>query len=213
MLGCLRRIGCLIVLVVLVLAAWLFRDRWWPRVFGATASPAAVWEPVTVQGGANAASALATLGRTNGPVFVNLKAADIAGMLVGAEGPLPSSIQGAEAAVDGDQVRLRATIALDDIKGLDALGPLGDLLGKREQIALGGMLDVVGPGTAELRVTSVQVGQFPVPQSAIPALITRLTRGHRAAGAAPNGVAFPVPPYVGDIRIGKGKVTVYKNVS
>src|SRR5512143_3077265 len=120
MLGCLRRIGCLIVLLVLAVVAWLLRDRWVPVVFGTRTATTAVWEPATPEGATRARSALESLGKKSGPVFVNLKAEDVAGLLLAeSAGHLPASVQGVEATVEGDQVHLRGTMSLEDIKGLD----------------------------------------------------------------------------------------------
>jgi hypothetical protein len=214
MFGCLRRIGCLVILAIAVPAAWLTRDRWQPVLFGDKAAPAAAWQPITDAGAAHANALLESLGRTSGPVFANLTAAEAAGLFVaGGLGQLPASVHGAEAAVAGDQVRVRATISLDDIKGLDVLGPFGDFVNKRERIELGGTLDVVSPGVAQLRVESAQIGELPIPRQAIPKLLARLAQQARPAGVAPNGIGFRLPPHVADVRVAKGRVTLYKNVS
>ena len=214
MFGCLRRLGCLLILAVIVVAAWLLRDRWEPAVFGGGRSSAATWQPITAVGGKRASTVLESLGRQAGPVFANLTAAEVAGLfLAGGAGQFPSSVQGAEATVVGDQVKLRASLSLDDIKGLDLLGPFGDFLGKRERFELGGTLDIVSPGLAQLRVESAQIGELPIPKAAIPKLLARLARDARPVGVAPNGIAFRVPAYIGDVRVSKGRITLYKNVS
>ncbi len=214
MFGCLRRIGCLVVLAIIAVCGWIFRDRWMPMVFGKPRPVTATWEGVTPERATKARDALQSLGQKSGPVFTNLKAADIAAVLLdGSAGTLPSSVQGAEATVEGDQVHLRATINLDDIKGLDILGPFGDFVGKRERFELGGTLGVVSSGVGEFRVESARIGDLPIPRQAIPKLLQRLQRGTRPPGLADNGVPFKLPAYVGDIRVGKGRVTLYKNVS
>ena len=214
MFGCLRRLGCLVVFAAIAVAAWIWRDRWEPVVFGGKSAVAATWEPITAEGGKRAGATLESLGSKSGPVFANLTAAQVAGLfLSGGAGQFPSSVQGAEATVVGDQVHLRATIALDDIKGLDALGPFGDFVNKRERFELGGTVDIVRPGLAQFRVESAQIGELPIPRAAIPKLIARFARQARPPDVAPNGIAFRVPAYVGDVRVGKGKITLYKNVS
>lgn len=214
MFGCLRRIGCLVVLAVLIAGGWIFRDRWMPRVFGESRPVTTHWEPVTAEGGARARRAVESLGSKAGPVFVNLKPSELAGLLLSATGEhLPSSVQDAEVTIGGEQIHLRATVALDDIRGLDILGPFADFTGKRERIALAGTLDVVSPGLAEFQVASAQIGELPIPRAAIPKLLARLARDPRPDGVSPNGIPFKVPAYVGDVRVGKGKVTLYKNVT
>lgn len=213
MLGCLRRLGCLVILVAIVVVAWLFRDRWVPRVFGERNLAAGTWQPITAEGGKRASSTLESLGRKSGPVFVNLTAAELAGLfLSGGAGQFPPSVQHAEATVVGDQVHLRATIALEDIKGFD-LGPFAAFANKDERFELGGTLDIISPGLAQLRVESAQIGDLPIPKPAIPKLLSRLGRDARPAGVAPNGIGFRVPPWIGDVRVNKGRITLYKNVS
>ena len=46
----------------------------------------------------------------------------------------------------------------------------------------------------------------------IPRLVREIDRRPRAGGLADNALPLPVPPYVSDIRIANGKVTLYKNV-
>ena len=52
--GCIARIGCLILLVLLAIGAWFTRDRWLSKVPGNTTavSTAPVWEPLTPAAGA-----------------------------------------------------------------------------------------------------------------------------------------------------------------
>ena len=105
---------------------------------------------------------------------------------------------------------MRALVALDDIRGLDALGPLSGLLDKRERIEFTGTMSVVRPGLGEFRVASVQVAHLSLPRAAIPRLLSRLDASVRPAGVAPNGIAIPIPDYIGDVRVARGQVTLYR---
>ena len=62
-------------------------------------------------------------------------------------------------------------------------------------------------------IESAQIGEFPIPTPAIPKLLARFGRDARPAGVAPNGVGFEVPSYIGDVRVAKGRITLYKAVS
>ncbi|MBV6520232.1 MAG: hypothetical protein MNPFHGCM_00337 [Gemmatimonadaceae bacterium] len=213
MFGCLRRLGCLGIVLAIAIAAWLLRDRWMPLVFGDRASGSATWAPVTPEGGKEATAALESLGRKNGPVFVNLTAAQFAGILLsGAGGALPTSVHSAEAAVVGDQVRVRASIDLDDIKGLDVLGPFSGFANRRETFELGGTLSIADPGTAQWHVTSARIGQLPIPTAGIPTLLQAVGQGVKTPNASSGAIAFPVPRTVGDVRVARGRITVYRNV-
>jgi hypothetical protein len=65
---------------------------------------------------------------------------------------------------------------------------------------------------AEYRVETARIGDLPIPQAMIPKLLARVSRAEREAGVAPNGVPFDVPAYVADVRVARGRVTLYKNV-
>lgn len=72
-----RRIGCLIIIVILVIAAWLTRARWLPllpyRISGRSApAPTSTWQPMTVSGAARARDALERLNQPNGPAVAAL---------------------------------------------------------------------------------------------------------------------------------------------
>jgi hypothetical protein len=56
------------------------------------------------------------------------------------------------------------------------------------------------------------LGQVVIPSGMIPRLIRQIDTGPRPGGLADNALPLPVPPYVSDIRIANGKVTLYKNV-
>src|SRR5689334_11492721 len=132
MFGCLRRIGCLFVLCVAAVAAYLMRDTWMPylpRVGNAPARTApgagARWEPVSDDAAGRARRAVESLGKRNGPVFVNISPGDLASYLyIALAAQLPPSADSIEATTIGNQVYFRATVALDDFKAAGSLGPL-----------------------------------------------------------------------------------------
>src|SRR3982751_854007 len=144
MFGCLRRIGCLIVLCIAVVAAYLVRDRWLPYLprFGSSAkttvaAPGLDWEPVSDEAAARARRAIESLGRRSGPVFVNMPAGDLASYFyIALAQQLPPSADSIEAAAVGNRMYVRAVISLDDFKAADALGPLSGFVGRRERLQM-----------------------------------------------------------------------------
>jgi len=52
--GCIARLGCLILLVCLGIGAWFTRDKWLPRITGkpVVTRTASGWEPLTPEAGA-----------------------------------------------------------------------------------------------------------------------------------------------------------------
>ena len=115
-----------------------------------------------------------------------------------------------EAAVDSAMVRVRALVELDDLRDLDALGPLAGILDKRTRIELTGTMDVLRPGLGEFRVASVKIADLSLPRSAIPRLLARLDKTVRPEGVAPDGIAITIPEYIGDVRISRGEITLYR---
>jgi hypothetical protein len=211
--SCLGRLGCLFLVLVGGALAYLTRDRWVPRVFGDRATAPVTWEPVTGPGARKAGDAVASLGEPSGPAYVNVSAAELAALMVESSGHhLPAALDSVQAAIDNETVRVRALVKLDDIRGLDALGPLSGLLDKRERIEFTGTLAVIRPGLGEFRVASVQVADLSLPRAAIPKLLARLDATARPGGVAPDGIAITIPDHIGDVRVARGQVTLYRRV-
>jgi len=211
MFGCLGRLGCLAVLLLAGAYAFLTRERWLPRVLGQPGAAPVTWESVNEAGARKPGEALASLRQKGGPAFVTVSAAELATMMVeSSEHRLPAALDSVQAAVDGDRVRVRALVKLDDIRGLEALGPLSGLLDNRERIELTGTLRVLSPGLGEFRVASVKIADLSLPQAAIPRLLSRLDSRKRPLLVAPDGIPITIPDYIGDVRVAGGQVTLYK---
>jgi hypothetical protein len=144
-------------------------------------------------------------------VFETLPAGDLVSLaaseLAVRVGGSPDSIA---ARVDGDRLTTRARVDFSSIRG--KLGPLAGVMRDREMVELSGTFHMLQPGLGEFEVQSAKVGQVTLPQGMIPRLIQELDHGKRPAGLRSNALPLPMPPYVSDIRIANGKVTLYKNV-
>jgi len=218
--GCLRSIGCLVLLVVLGAAAWLFRGEWEPVVrrvaTGSLSSPdqtAVHWEPISAQGSSRARDAVDRLGAKSGPVFANVAPGDLASYVFDALAKqLPPSASDVEAAAIGEQLAIRADVRLADFGGPASFGPVAGMLSDREPIQFTGTLAITQPGLAEFQVTSVRIKDFAVPSAMIPSLLARMSRAPRPPGTSPNGLPFAVPRYIADVRVHDGKITLYKTV-
>jgi hypothetical protein len=218
MFGCLRRIGCFFIVCIAAVAAYLVRDRWLPYLPNISngprttrSGPMARWEPVSDDAAARARRAVESLGRRNGPVFVNLPPGDLASYFyIALAEQLPPSADSIEAATVGNRMYVRAVISLDDFKAADALGPLGGVLGRRERLQMGGTFSVIRPGLAQFLVEDVRLGELPIPRSAIPKLLRQIRRGTMPPGVSESGLPFVVPTYLGDARVADGKITLYK---
>lgn len=211
--GCIARLGCLVLLALLAAIGWLTRDRWMSRFNRSAADTtyAERFEPVTASGATSARRAVESLGKPSGPVFVNMSGAELAALAVEQViAQLPGKADSVEAGVFGDQLTMRAVVPLSAIGGAAQLGPLAAMLGDRERLQLSGGLRVVRPGLGEYQVRELKLGSLSVPQGMIPKLVPRLTRGARPDGLAPTGIPLTIPRSIGDVRLSRGHVTLYK---
>ena len=212
MFGCLGRLGCLAVVLIVALGAWWFRDEWYPRVFdrgGEQVSLAtAVWQPVTPEAAAAGRRKITQLGAGGGPASVVLQPAEIAGYVL-EEATRGLAMDGAEAAVTGDRVYVRSALRLRELGG-DALGPLAEMLGERDSVLLGGTLEVLEPGRGQFRVAEVRVRELSLPAAVVPRLLRRMRSEGAPAGLADDALELPVPAGVGDVRVARGRVTLYR---
>ena len=132
--GCIARLGCLVVLAIACIGGWFTRDRWLPERFRTTPRVVATtWQPVTAAGAERTRAALAKLSETRGPVFQNLSAGDVASYAFAEFGKrVGGSADSVAARVDGERMTMRASVRLADLKG--KLGPLGGMLADRETV-------------------------------------------------------------------------------
>jgi hypothetical protein len=211
--GCIARIGCLILLVCLAIGAWFTRDRWLPKITGkpVVTSTTPGWEPLTPEAGATGKRKLEELARPSGPVFTNLSATEVASYVFQTLArTIPAKADSAEAAVIGDALFVRAVVPVREIAGTGVLGPLAGLLNDRERLQLGGTFHVIRPGLSEFEVREIKLRDFKVPTGAIPRLVRELSHGERPAGIAANALPVTTPNSLGDVRIANGQVTLYK---
>lgn len=216
--GCIARLGCLVILLIAGIAGYLTRGLWLDKVMNRTASSAesrpATWEPLTAQDARSAQQSVESLGRTNGPQYVNLTGAELGSFVWRAiTGRAPEPSDSVEAMVRDDQVLVRANVRLRELGIAQQLGPLAAVLGDRERLELGGTLRVLRAGLAEFDVRSLQAGSLRVPAAAIPKLVPRLSSLPRPEGMSPTGVPVRTPPGVGDVRVARGYVTLYRSTA
>ncbi|MGH7604487.1 MAG: hypothetical protein ACRENK_10890 [Gemmatimonadaceae bacterium] len=113
----------------------------------------------------------------------------------------------------GDRLYVRSEVDLKDFGGAGQLGTLGMLLGSRDSVLLGGTIQMLKPGVAQFLVQQLKLGRLDVPQGLIPRLIAQMKKkGKQVEGIAPNGLPMVMPPYISDVRIANGKITLYKSV-
>ncbi|MFL5575459.1 MAG: hypothetical protein ACJ79S_05765 [Gemmatimonadaceae bacterium] len=219
MLGCLRRLGCIVLVLLLLCAvAWFTRDRWYPRLRGATGTAAApstaiVWEPLTAEGAERARQAVASLDRRSGPAFATTRPGDISAyVFTGVARQLPPSAEDVRAAAIDDRLYVKALVDLNDFGGGKVLGPLAGFLGDRDTVQLGGDFEILRPGLAQFRVREIRLRELSVPRRLIPRLVAQIRRGGHPEGVADDALPLVVPRSIGDVRVARGRVVLYKTV-
>jgi hypothetical protein len=213
--GCIGRLGCLIMVALLAIGAFFTRDQWLPRLTGrpiaSESAAVSVWQPLSPEAGARGKQKIDELASPSGPVFSNLTASEVASYVFQTVArTIPASADSAEAAVIGDALYVRAVLPVREIAGTGVLGPLGGLLNDRERLQLGGTFRVIRPGLSQFEVREIKLRDFKVPTGAIPRLLQQLSRGNRPEGVASNAIAVTTPRTLADVRIANGRVTLYK---
>lgn len=208
--GCAGRVGCGVLILAALVAAWY----WYARVDRAPQRPAPargiVWEPVTPDGAQRTRTALETLAQPRTTSAV-VSAGDVASYIFfSLANRLPEASQDIEAAVIGDRLAVRAVVPLREIGANRVLGPLAAMLSDRDSIQFSGTLRVAQPELGEYRVRDLRVAQLRVPSGLIPRVLRQIDHGDRPPGITPDALALPVPVVVRDIRIADGLITLYK---
>lgn len=213
--GCVRRLGCLAVIVLALVAGWVMRGRMFPRRDRppAAADSTIVWEPLTETRAAKGREAVLKLARPAGPAFVSVSGGEVASYIMTAlMKQLPKSADSVEAAVIADRLHVRASVRIAELGGAPAIGPLGSMLRERERVTFGGTFEIVRPGLVQYRLYELKVREFSLPRRLIPTIVARIGRGTRPEGVAPEALPLEIPRYIGDVRIGNGKVTLYRTL-
>lgn len=211
--GCLKKLGCLVVLLALVAAgAWYwYYGRKAARAGSSAIANSSAWQPLTPGGAQRAKAGLIRLQSPRGPQSFTVAPGDLAAYIVQElSRTLPSTADSIEAAAINDRLCVRAVIRVSDLGDKGQLGPLAMLLGDRERLQLCGTLRIIRPGSAELQVKELRIGNFNVPQPLIPRLVRQISRGTRPEGLSDDGLPLRTPDYVGDVKVENGQITVYK---
>src|SRR5262249_17500986 len=125
--GCLARLGCLILIVCLGVGAWLTRAMWLPDTFREHPPVAAkAWQPISEPGAARARAALDKLSQPRGPVYQTVAAGDVASLAFAQTIGQKGEVDSVEARIDGAAMLVRARVATGTFR--DKLGPLAGIV-------------------------------------------------------------------------------------
>jgi hypothetical protein len=180
---------------------------------GSEKSPASEtqWTALSAAGAERGREAVAKLNQKNGPAYVNVGAADLASFVLDSilHGFSPRA-SGAQAIAKDERLYMKAMVTAADLGGPKTLGPLSGLLEGKQELTVGGRLEVLSPGKAQFRVEEISLGELALPRAVIPRLVARIGVRDRTAGTPGDAIPVIVPASLADVRVNKGHVTLYK---
>lgn len=212
--GCLRKIGCLVLIIVLIGVGFLGRGLWLPKVRKSNDTAAAsTWQPLTQAGASRAQRVLQQLSQPAGPPSVNVAAADLISYIVQQlSSALPESADSIQAAAIDDRLCVRAVIKTTDFADTKTLGPLAMMLQEREPVQMCGVIHIIAPGKGELQIKEFKVRELGIPGPAIPRLVRQMSPPNRPEGLSDNGLPLETPVYIGEVTVKNGQVVISKQV-
>lgn len=206
--GCLTfpfRVLGFFLLLLLLLAGWLYRDRlleWGRSATGSRPAAAAVGIP-SPRGLARARAALQRLqqGRADSVV---LDADASASLMAQALGPLiADQLDSLRVRLSNGRLGVDASLRTARLPR-ELLGPLAIAVRSREPVSAAGAVRMTGPGRAEWEIDRASIRDIPLPREAMPRLL-----GRALGDTARRVLPLMLPAGVQDIRIRPDGVTLY----
>lgn len=192
MIGCLRRVIGLLLLVIILLAAWLFRDRIrdkWREVRGLREDALVPSEQLADMSRARLDSLQA--GQLERAAFSQVELQSL--LQYGFVGLVPGFVDSARVELDRDQIRLRARVPLDKLPRVDELGEAASFLPDTSELTLAGTLLPLDSGRVAFAVDAVTAARIPLPQRFVPGALRRLGRTDEP-GLPADAIALRLPP-------------------
>ena len=213
MTGCFKNvfagIGCLVVAILIGVAAWYFRADLVDGYHRLVGSEATDPGSITVAYPSDADLRVAErrereITERDGPSRITMSPEQMASIVQDRLPPQAKrALDSLGVILERDRFSIQADL-LTEIFGRDLLGPLQGIIDPREPIRISGPLDMPGPGVVAWNVDEFVISSFPFPGPAIPLLVDRLTGGT-------DGVfLIAVPPTVGSVRVRSSGVTFYR---
>ena len=207
--GCLRRLGCLVILLAAVVAGWLYRDRivaLWHRLRGVPAAAPVTYAAPAPGAAREGEGALERLARRGGPAYVDVTAAELASLIEEhLQGPGGRILDSVGVALGEQRVEVRGSLDVSAVPRR-LLGPLAEGLGRREPVVAGGVLAARPDGRVAWTIDALEIRDFPFPRAVIPAILhaMNLTDGRDAS------VPIPFTEGVGDVRVSPSGIRLYR---
>jgi hypothetical protein len=191
LLGCMRRIVSLVLLVVLALVAWHYRDTImakWHELRGAPADTGAASADAARTG----EEKLRALELPYPPTRTALSGAELQALLQTRFSKiLPRWVDSARIRLEGDRVRLSGRVPVDHLPQIKSLGEVAGLLPDTAEVAVNGQVIPLDHGRVALAVDQVTAAHIPLPRRLIPEVLGGLRKGD--ASVPPDALPLPLP--------------------
>ena len=115
-------------------------------------------------------------------------------------GFFPEYVSDVTASVSEEQFHLAGRVATKSVPGLERLGPAASFLPDTAAVSTSGRLDGLETGRGVYYIESLQIGALPLPDAWRDDLIAEI-KGASDDGLPVNAVAFELPPFVTDIGV------------
>ncbi|HEX2168094.1 MAG TPA: hypothetical protein VHG09_12750 [Longimicrobiales bacterium] len=189
--GCLRRAIALLMVLLLLAGAWMFRDRIRTAWNDWRGTEEEVLEP-SAELAAGAEARLDSL-RAGTATSVSLSAIELESLLLHTyRGVLPAFLDSPQVSLDGDQLQLRARVPIDKLPRVDGFGEAAAFLPDTTELAVSGKLIPLDSGRIGFGIDDVSAARVPLPERFIAGALTRLGRRDEA-GLPDDAIAVPLP--------------------
>jgi hypothetical protein len=190
--GCARRVITVVVLVVVLGAAFLFRDRLytaWQDLRG-TRDPSLVASPELADSAERKLSAL----RDGSQEQAVLSALELESLLMYRyQGTLPAFLGSPSIELQGERLRLRARVPVDMLPDVEGLGAAAAFLPDTAELTVAGRLLPLQSGRVAFAIDDVSAQRFPLPRRLYPGALERIGRRDEP-GLPRDAMALPLPP-------------------
>lgn len=189
--GCMKKVVLLVVLVVLLGGAWLFRDRLLTMLPGF--GPAAEDGEQPTLALAEAAGEKLDALRTGAESRTALSAIELESLLLFRyRGVLPGFMDSTQIDLVQDQLQLRARVPVDKLPTVEGLAEAAAFLPDTAELTVTGRLLPLESGRVAFAVDQVSAARFPLPSRLVPGALSRLGRVDEP-GLPPDAMALPLP--------------------
>ncbi len=186
----------LLVLIVLVAAAWLLWARWFrqrpsaPNAAGPAAASRLAASPLL----AESADAKLRYLKSGQATSIALHANELQSLLqYRFLQLLPAFVDSLQIDLAEDRIHVRARVPVERLPTISDLGEAASFLPDTAEIGLTGTLLPLDSGRVALAIDEVRAARIPLPQRLVPRALQRLGRRDEP-GLPPAALALPLPP-------------------